>query len=144
MNEELQSTNDELHTINDALRERSLELDEATAFLDSLTTSIRLGLAVVDRQMRVLVWNRGCEELWGLRADEAIGSPLTALDIGLPTEAVKPLIGQVFVDGDATAETTVDAINRRGRAARVRVLCTAFRSGDGAVNGALLLMEVVG
>ncbi len=36
MNEELQSTNDELHTINEALGERSVELDDARNFLDSL------------------------------------------------------------------------------------------------------------
>lgn len=65
MNEELQSTNDELHTINDALRERSVELDDARTFLDSLVNSVHLGMVVVDREMRVVVWNRGCEELWG-------------------------------------------------------------------------------
>ncbi|UXA20460.1 CheR family methyltransferase [Mycobacterium sp. SMC-4] len=144
MNEELQSTNDELHTINDALRERSLELEEATAFMESITSSIRLGLVVVDRQMRVVVWNRGCEELWGLRREEALGIPLPNLDIGLPTDAVKPLIGRVFVDADLAEETTVDAVNRRGRTARIRVQCTAFRAADDSVNGAMLLMEVVG
>ncbi len=65
MNEELQSTNDELHTINDTLRERSVELDESTAFVESLIGAIRLGLAVVDRQMRVVVWNRGCGNCGG-------------------------------------------------------------------------------
>ncbi|MGE2835846.1 CheR family methyltransferase [Mycobacterium sp. SMC-4] len=143
MNEELQSTNDELHTINDALRERSLELDEATAFMQSMTSSIRLGLMVVDRQMRVVVWNRGCEELWGLRSAEVVGSTLTSLDIGLPTEAVKPLIGRVFVDADMTDEAVIEAVNRRGRTARIRLICTAFRAADGSVNGALLLMEVL-
>jgi two-component system CheB/CheR fusion protein len=141
MNEELQSTNDELHTINDAMRERSIELDEATGFLDSLVDSLRLCLIVVDQQMRVVVWNRGCEELWGLRSGEVIGKPLSALDIGLPTDEVKPLIGRVFVDADLGEETTVDAVNRRGRSTRVRVLCSAFRAGDGSVNGAVLLME---
>src|SRR5689334_7576956 len=143
MNEELQSTNDELHTINDALRESSLELNETTAFLDSLISSVRFGLTVVDRQTKVMVWNRGCEELWGLRADEVIGRPLSTLDVGLPIDAVKPLIGQVFVDPDALEEATVDAVTRRGRDARVRVHCTAFRAPDGAVNGALLLMQVL-
>src|SRR5689334_10545193 len=81
MNEELQSTNDELHTINDALRERTVELDEAKTFLDSLVNSIQLGMVVVDREMRVVVWNRGCEELWGLRADETVGRVLGSLDI---------------------------------------------------------------
>jgi two-component system CheB/CheR fusion protein len=143
MNEELQSTNDELHTINDTLRERSVELDDAKNFLDSLTNSVQLGMVVVDREMRVVVWNRGCEDLWGLRADETTGSKLTTLDIGLPLEDVRPMIGNAFVDPDSCGETVVDAVSRRGRPARVRVLCTPFRSSDGTVGGALLLMEVV-
>jgi two-component system, chemotaxis family, CheB/CheR fusion protein len=68
MNEELQSTNDELHNINGTLRERSVELDDAKNLLDSLINSVQLGMVVVDREMRVVVWNRGCEDLWGLRA----------------------------------------------------------------------------
>jgi two-component system CheB/CheR fusion protein len=144
MNEELQSTNDELHTINDALRERSVELDDARNFLDSLIGSVHLGMVVVDREMRVVVWNHGCEELWGLRADEATGSALTALDIGLPIESVRPLIGTAFVDPDSFGETVVDAVNRRGRPTRVRVTCATFRTTEGSVGGALLLMEVVG
>jgi two-component system CheB/CheR fusion protein len=142
MNEELQSTNDELHTINDTLRERSVELDEAKTFLASLVSSIQFGMVVVDREMRVVMWNRGCEELWGLRSDETAGKVLGSLDIGLPTEAVKPLIGKAFVDPEITEETVVEAVNRRGRQTRVRVTCTAFRSAEGGVNGALLLMEV--
>jgi len=145
MNEELQSTNDELHTINDTLRERSLELDDARTFLDSLINSIQLGMVVVDREMRVVVWNRGCEELWGLRADETAGTSLTALDIGVPMESLRPMIGNAFVDPDSFGETQVDAVNRRGRPARVRITCTSFRSNEhGGVGGALLLMEVLG
>jgi two-component system CheB/CheR fusion protein len=144
MNEELQSTNDELHTINDALRERSLELDDARTFLDSLINSVRMGMVVVDREMRVVIWNRGCEELWGLRADETNGLPLTSLDIGLPMEDVRPMIGNAFVDPDSSGETVVEAVNRRGRPARIRVTCTAFRANDDSTGGALLLMEVLG
>src|SRR6059036_2689280 len=83
MNEELQSTNDELHAINDALGERSTELEEAKAFADSLVNSINYGMVIVDREMRVIVWNRGCEDLWGLRSDEVVGQSLVSLDIGL-------------------------------------------------------------
>ncbi|OJZ75322.1 chemotaxis protein CheR [Mycobacterium paraffinicum] len=143
MNEELQSTNDELHTINDMLRERSLELDEAKSFLDSMVDSVRMGMVVVDREMTVILWNRGCEELWGLRSEETVGTRLTALDIGLPLDDVRPLIGNAFVDADSCGQTEVDAINRRGRPTRVRVTCTSFRSGERTVGGALLLMEVV-
>ncbi|OBF53262.1 chemotaxis protein CheR [Mycobacterium sp. 852002-50816_SCH5313054-b] len=144
MNEELQSTNDELQTINDTLHERSVELDDTKNFLDSLINSVQPGMVVVDREMRVVVWNRGCEDLWGLRADEATGTRLTGLDIGLPLDSVRPLIGNAFVDPDSSGETVVDAVNRRGRPARVRVVCTSFRSAEGTVGGALMLMEVLG
>ena len=143
MNEELQSTNDELHTINDTLHERSVELDEARTFLDSLVDSVQMGMVVVDRDMRVIVWNRGCEELWGLRAAETRGVALTALDIGMPMETMRPLIGNAFVDPDSSGEAVIEAVNRRGRSARIRVTCTSFRTGGEGAGGALLLMEVL-
>jgi two-component system, chemotaxis family, CheB/CheR fusion protein len=141
MNEELQATNDELHTINDTLHERSVELDDARGFLDSLVNSVHLGMMVVDREMRVMVWNRGCEELWGLRTDETIGQVLTTLDIGLPMDAVRPLIGNAFVDAESPSEAVIETVNRRGRPTRVRVTCNGFHSPEGGVNGALLLMD---
>src|SRR6195952_51100 len=141
MNEELQSTNDELHTINDTLNERSGELEEARTFSDSLVNSVRSGLVVVDRETRVVVWNAAAAELWGVRADEVTGAALTQLDIGLPMDDIKPMIGNAFVDADSEGTTIVEAVNRRGRTVRLRILCTAFVSATGAITGALLLME---
>jgi two-component system CheB/CheR fusion protein len=109
--------------------------------LHSLVNSVHFGMAVVDREMRVVVWNHGCEELWGLRADEIIGEVLTTLDIGLPMDQVLPLIGNAFVDPENPGEIFIDAVNRRGRATRVRVTCNSFQSSDGAVTGAMLLMD---
>jgi two-component system CheB/CheR fusion protein len=143
MNEELQSTNDELHTINETLGERSGELDEARTFLNSLVNSMAMGMLVVDREMRVVEWNRGAEELWGLRSAETMGTEVTSLDIGLPIGELKPLIGNAFVDPEAVGETTLKAVNRRGRKIDLRVSCTSFRSSEGSVSGALLLMEEV-
>jgi two-component system, chemotaxis family, CheB/CheR fusion protein len=70
MNEELQSTNEELQTMNEELRNRSTELNSTNAFLEAVFTSLRSGVVVLDRQMRVQVWNAGATNLWGLRADE--------------------------------------------------------------------------
>ena len=86
MNEELQSTNEELHTINDELRQRSESLNELSTFLESMFTSMRSGIAVLDRDLRVLVWNRQAEELWGVRSVEAEHMSFFGLDIGLPLE----------------------------------------------------------
>ncbi len=105
-----------------------------------MANSIQLGMVVVDREMRVVVWNRAAEELWGLRSDETIGSVLTTLDMGLPLDGVKPLIGNALVDPESSGETVVDAVNRRGKQARMRVTCSPFLSAD-SVTGAMLLME---
>ncbi len=143
MNEELQSTNDELQTINDALRERSLDLDEVNEFLESVLTSIRAGLVVIDSEMRIKAWNRGAEDLWGVRREEAEGIHLLNLDIGLPVTEVRPMVREALADPGYSGELTLDAINRRGRQATVRLLCSALRSSKGESHGALLMMEEV-
>jgi len=141
MNEELQSTNDELQTINDALRERSLDLDEVNEFLESVLTSIRAGIVVIDAEMRIKAWNRGAEDLWGVRREEAEGTHLLNLDIGLPVGEIRPVVREALSDPAYYGELMLDAINRRGRAATVRLLCSPLRSPNGESHGALLMME---
>lgn len=141
MNEELQSTNDELHTINDTLRECTTELDDARFFAAALINSVRFGLVVVDREMRVVAWNRESENMWGLRTEEAVGRTFGELDIGIPVADLKPLIGNAFVDTQATGEISLDAVNRRGRNITVRVTISSFSGGAESISGALLLME---
>jgi two-component system CheB/CheR fusion protein len=64
MNEEMQSTNDELQTINDELAQRTAELHQLTEFLESIWAGLGGAVAVLDPDLRVLVWNHGFEELW--------------------------------------------------------------------------------
>jgi two-component system CheB/CheR fusion protein len=94
MNEELQSTNEELQTINIELRERSEELIRANAFLNSILTGLRVGVVVVDRQLKVLEWNRRMEDMWGLRTNEVLGRSILDLDIGLQ---IAPVSLQTFL-----------------------------------------------
>lgn len=142
MNEELQSTNDELQTINDTLQDRSAELDEVNDFLESILTSIQLGLVVVDKEMRVLVWNRGAEDLWGLRRDEASGTHLLNLDIGLPVAELRASVRKALADHAFEGVLVLDAVNRRGRQTTIKVMIGALRSPkSSASNGAILVME---
>ncbi|MBP2335326.1 CheR family methyltransferase [Saccharothrix coeruleofusca] len=141
MNEELQSTNDELQTINDTLRERTLELDQVNDFLESILTSLRPGVVVLDLQMRVLAWNRGAEELWGVRRDEAEGEHLLNLDIGLPVADLRPVVRNALTDAAYLTEMKMAAVNRKGREVTVRVVCSSLRSNTDTPNGAILVME---
>jgi two-component system CheB/CheR fusion protein len=76
-----------------------------------------------------------------VRTDEAVGSSLASLDIGLPLGELRPLIGNALVDPGFRAQVDLSAVNRRGRTTDVKVICSPFKSTDGSINGALLLME---
>ena len=140
MNEELQSTNEELQTINDEVRRRSDALNESNAFLEAILSSLRGAVVVVDSDLRVAVWNRGAEAMWGLRGDEAVGSPLLGLDIGCPLEQLGPPLRAALLGQSPSEPVRVSATNRRGRQFECRVIVAPFRT-DGAVRGAILLMD---
>src|SRR2546423_6859690 len=95
MNEELQSANEELETMNDELRGRGQELNVSNAYLESILTSLRSAVIVIDRELRVHVWNPEAAELWGLRADEVRGAHFFNLDIGLPVAELQHPIREI-------------------------------------------------
>jgi two-component system, chemotaxis family, CheB/CheR fusion protein len=141
MNEELQSTNEELETINDEVRQRGDELDHANRFLESVLTSLRSGVAVVDRELRLLAWSRHAEELWGLRSDEVSGQHLLNLDIGLPLQRLRPAL-KACLSGESTHEQlTLEAVNRRGRKIPCLVTCSPLLDHDAGVSGAIIVMD---
>ena len=140
MNEELQSTNEELETMNDELRRRSLELNDVNVFFESVLLSVRVAVIVADTQLRVMVWNREAEDLWGLRNDEVEGQHLLNLDIGFPVERLRDP-ARACISGESEREVlTVEATNRRGRTVTCQVLCTPLARGDG-IQGVVILME---
>jgi two-component system CheB/CheR fusion protein len=143
MNEELQSTNEELETINDELRERTSELNQVNEFLETILTSLGLGVAVLDTHQRVQVWNRRAEDLWGLRADEAVDNHFLSLDIGLPSEQLAAALRAVLSGSSERESRELDAVNRRGRpiVCSATVLPLVSPSADGDPRGAIVMME---
>ena len=141
MNEEIQSTNEELQTINEELRQRSAALDQANAFLESILTSLRGGVVVVDSDVRVLIWNRQAEELWGLRSHEAEGKNFLLLDIGLPLEDLRQPIRSCITGEADYQEMILEAVNRRGKPLHCKVICTPLLQNDREQRGAIIVME---
>jgi two-component system CheB/CheR fusion protein len=141
MNEELQSTNEELHTVNEEVRLRSEDVQHANLFLESVLASLRTGVAVLDREMRVLAWNRRAEDLWGLHADEARGKHLLNLDIGLPVDVLRPVVNECLAGEADSRELTIAATNRRGRTIDCEVLLTPLGPRDQPPRGVILSMQ---
>ena len=139
MNEELQSTNEELETVNEELRRRSDELKQSNAFLEAILGSLRGAVVVLDPDFLVLVWNPRAEELWGLRSGEVLGKNLLNLDFGLPVFSLRPAILACLAGEVAHQQVDLEAINRRGKPIRCRVICTPMRYGA-EISGAILML----
>jgi two-component system, chemotaxis family, CheB/CheR fusion protein len=145
MNEELQSTNEELHTLNDELRQRSDELVQVNSFLESILVSLQSGVAVLNQDLHIQIWNYRCEDLWGVRADEVKGRHFLNLDIGLQVEQLRQPIRYCLLGESPHPEVILEATNRRGKAILCKVTCTPLRAlTTGEIQGVILLMEEVG
>jgi two-component system, chemotaxis family, CheB/CheR fusion protein len=140
MNEELQSTNEELQTMNDELRTRSVDADLMNTYLESVFSSLRSGVAVLDREYRIQIWNRRAEDLWGVRGDEAVGTQFLTLDIGLPVGQLAQSIRSVMNGEQPIAEKSIASLTRRGRMVDCLVSITPLNS-EGATNGVIILMD---
>lgn len=126
--------------------------------------SLRSGVVVVDSELMVQAWNHRAADLWGLRSDEAVGRHLLNLDIGLPTDRIRPIVRNALTDGrsgtdgedralprtddqtdsPAPAERvalTVEAINRRGRTVRIAITVDPLRYRDRDHSGAIIIID---
>jgi two-component system, chemotaxis family, CheB/CheR fusion protein len=137
-NEELESGNEELQTMNEELRVRTAELDEAHAFLSGVMASIAAGVVVLDAELRVRSWNRGAEDLWGLRFTEVEHQQFFSLDFGLPIAELRSVIEHCISNHRRTEPLRLDAVNRIGRAIVCAVVCSPLDRMEG---GVVLLME---
>ncbi|MDQ4036761.1 MAG: PAS domain S-box protein [Actinomycetota bacterium] len=150
MNEELQSMNDELGSTNNELRDRAGEVDELNNFMESILASLKVAVAVVDRDLRVSAWNLPAQELWGVRSNEAVGRHLLDLDVGLPLRQFDELLEKKLVGPyDEHSTLRIDAVNRRGRPVTVQVTLSPLvrEQPDGIdghqVTGAIVVMDEI-
>jgi two-component system CheB/CheR fusion protein len=141
MNEELTSTNDELEAMNDEQRRHTEELDRLNLFLEGILGNLGVGVAVVDREYRIQLWNANSQDLWGLRPEEVEGEKLMALDIGLPLEELRgPLRAATAPDAEST-DLVLEAVNRRGRTFSCEVRVMPLFSASRGLFGAIVLMR---
>lgn len=144
MNDELHSTNDELERVNDQQRARSDELDRLNLFLEGILRHIGQGVAVVDRDLVIQLWNSTATELWGLRTDEVAGRPLMELDTGLPVAELSKPIARALGPEREESSVTLDAVNRRGRSFECAITTLPLVTPKGETYGAIVLMSEAG
>jgi two-component system, chemotaxis family, CheB/CheR fusion protein len=143
MNEELQSTNEELQTINDELRQRTGELNQANAFLNSILTSLKAGVIVLDTKFNILSWNHEAENLWGVRFEEVQKKSIFSLDIGLPIDQLQVPIRDCLTEKCDRHELTITAINRRGQTIQCRITLNPLIDSQQERLGVILVIEEI-
>ncbi|MBV6622232.1 MAG: PAS domain-containing protein [Rivularia sp. (in: Bacteria)] len=141
MNEELQSSNDELQTMNEEMHQSSDELNRVNSFLESILTSLRSGVVVVNRELHILIWNYKAEDMWGLRFDEVFSQHFMSLDIGLPIEQLRQPLRAVLSGETENYELTLNARNRLGRTIKCEIILNPLNNSTSNMQGVILLME---
>lgn len=109
--------------------------------MESILTSLKMGMIVLDHRLSVQVWNDRMNELWGLRSEETYDRFFFDLDIGLPLEQLRSMIRNCHTERNDNRETKVKAVNRRGKTISCRIVCTPLKI-EQQHQGTILLMEV--
>ena len=109
-------------------------------FSENILESLNDGIAVVNRDDRVLRWNRRLEELYGLRHEEAAGRPLAdILDDGF-FEVLRSARRE-SPDGAAVYRVPLKTRHAPSRSVLVNVATTPLRDAAGSIAGTILIIE---
>jgi PAS domain S-box-containing protein len=122
------------------LRIKADELDRMREFSENILESLNDGLAVVNRDDRVVRWNRRLEELYGLRHEAAVGRRLD--------EILDPRFFEVLrsarrdsPDGAAIYRVPLETRHPSPRSVLVNAATTPLRDAAGATAGTILIVE---
>src|SRR5690606_3467998 len=116
------------------------ELDRMREFSENILESLNDGIAVVDRDDRVVRWNRRLEELYGIRHEDAVSRPLGQLfdsefyDVLRSARSESP-------EGAAFYRVPLAPRPHPVRRLLVKVATTPLRDSDGAIAGTVVIVE---
>lgn len=122
------------------LRVKAEEVDRMRELSENILESLNDGLAVVNRDNRVVRWNRRLEELYGPRHESAVGRRLDDL---FDRAFLEVLASARLESPEGAARHRVPLTTRHDSSRRllVNVATTALRGSDGAVAGTIIIVE---
>ena len=116
------------------------ELDRMREFSENILESLNDGLVVVNRDDRVVRWNRRLEELYGIRHEHAVGRRLDEI---FESGFVEVLRAGRRESPEGAAFYRVPLVTRHdgARPLLVNVATTPLRDSDGAIAGTIVIVE---
>ena len=122
------------------LRMKADELERLREFSENILESLNDGLAVVNRDERIVRWNRRLEELYGIRHEDAVGRPVTELFQPGFFEVLRSARRE-SPEGAAFYRVPLETRHDPARRLLVNVATTPLRDSDGAIAGTILIIE---
>src|SRR5688500_408695 len=116
------------------------ENDRLREFSENILESLNDGLAAVNRDDRIVRWNRRLEELYGLRHEDAVDRGLSDIfDQGF----FETLRGarRESPDGAAIYRVALTTRHDPPRRLLVNIAMTPLRESDGVISGTILVLE---
>ena len=116
------------------------ELERMREFSENILESLNDGLAVVNRDDRIVRWNSRLEELYGVRHEHAVGRRLDEI---FEPGFVEVLRAARRESSEGAAFYRVPLVPRHegARALLVNVATTPLRDSDGAIAGTIVIIE---
>ena len=122
------------------LRVKADELDRMREFSENILESLNDGIAVVNRDDRVIRWNRRLEELYGLRHENVYDRALGEIfDSGF-FESLRSARRE-SPDGAAIYRVPLTTRHADSRRLLVNMATTPLRDSDGAIAGTIVVIE---
>ena len=122
------------------LRTKADELERMRQFSENILESLNDGLVVLDRNGRVVRWNRPMEEIYGVRHELAVGLGLDEL---FETGIVRMIRGSEAGAAEGTAHYRIPMSTRHDPPRRllVNLGATPLRDSHAAVVGSIVIVE---
>ncbi len=122
------------------LHNKAAELERMREFSENILESLNDGLAVVNRDDRIVRWNRRLEELYGIRHEDAVTRRLDEifepgfLDVLRSARRESP-------EGAAFYRVPLTTRHEPVRRLLVNLATTPLRDSDGAIAGTIVIIE---
>ena len=122
------------------LRVKAEELDRMREFSENILESLNDGLAVVNRDDRVIRWNRRLEELYGVRHEDAVDRSMSEIFEDGFFETLRAARRE-SPEGAAIYRVPLATRHDPPRRVLVNVATTPLRDSDGAIAGSIVVIE---
>ena len=122
------------------LHNKADELERMREFSENILESLNDGLVVVNRDDRIVRWNRRLEELYGIRHEDAVARRLGELFEPTFVEVLRSTRG-ASPEGAAFYRVPLTTRHDSARRLLVNMATTPLRDSDGAIAGTIVVIE---